>query len=162
MNKFLLKIASLFYGVAIKLRHLLFDINILHSERFDIPIICVGNITVGGTGKTPTVEMLVEHYSEKYNVAVLSRGYGRKTTGYREVQTTDSYLSVGDEPLQMKRKFPNVKVIVCEKRSFAIKRINAEFPEVNLIIMDDIQPSHPLSSPSPPAFNLSQHQGLFK
>ena len=65
MKEFLLKIASLFYGAAIKLRHLLFDINILHSEKFDIPIICVGNITVGGTGKTPTVEMLVEHYSEK-------------------------------------------------------------------------------------------------
>ena len=132
-----MKIASLFYGVAIKLRHLLFDINILHSERFDIPIICVGNITVGGTGKTPTVEMLVEHYSEKYNVAVLSRGYGRLTKGYRVVTTEDLYYQVGDEPLQIKRKFPNVTVVVCEKRAFAIHRIQEEFPEVNMIIMDD-------------------------
>lgn len=137
MREFFLKIASFFYWVGIKIRHALFDAKLLHSESFEIPIICVGNITVGGTGKTPTVEMLVENYSDQYNIAILSRGYGRKTTGYREVQTTDSYLSVGDEPLQMKRKFPNVKVIVCEKRSFAIKRINAEFPEVNLIIMDD-------------------------
>ena len=105
MNGFMLKIASLFYGAAIKLRHLLFDMNILHSEKFDIPIICVGNITVGGTGKTPTVEMLVSHYSEEYNVAVLSRGYGRITKGYRVVETTDNYRQVGDEPLQIKRKF---------------------------------------------------------
>ena len=137
MKEFLLKIASLFYGAAIKLRHLLFDMKVLHSERFDIPIICVGNITVGGTGKTPTVEMLVEHYSEEYNVAVLSRGYGRKTEGYRVVEENDTYRTVGDEPLQIKRKFPNIKVIVCEKRAFAIHRIKEEFPEVNMIIMDD-------------------------
>lgn len=137
MKKVFLKIASLFYGAAIKLRHLLFDANILHSERFDIPIICVGNITVGGTGKTPTVEMLVSHYSEFYNVAVLSRGYGRTTKGYRVVSVDDTYRTVGDEPLQMKRKFPNVTVVVCEKRTFAIHRIQEEFPEVNMIIMDD-------------------------
>mgnify|MGYP003318190332 CR=1 FL=1 len=105
MKELLLKIASVFYGAAIKLRHMLFDVNILHSEKFDIPIICVGNITVGGTGKTPTVEMLVEHYSQSYNVAVLSRGYGRVTKGYRVVNTDDYYRNVGDEPLQIKRKF---------------------------------------------------------
>ncbi|MBR6655209.1 MAG: tetraacyldisaccharide 4'-kinase [Alistipes sp.] len=137
MRDVLLKIASFFYGAAIKLRHLLFDIGILRSERFDIPIICVGNITVGGTGKTPAVEMLVEHYSETYHVAVLSRGYGRITKGYREVKTTDNYREVGDEPLQIKLKFPNVRVVVCEKRAFAVRRIQEEFPEVNMIIMDD-------------------------
>ena len=116
---------------------MLFDMNILRSEKFDIPIICVGNITVGGTGKTPAVEMLVEHYSENYNVAILSRGYGRITKGYRVVQVDDNYRNVGDEPLQMKRKFPNVTVVVCEKRAFAIRRIQEEFPNVNMIIMDD-------------------------
>jgi tetraacyldisaccharide 4'-kinase len=119
------------------MRHKLFDFKFLHSEKFDIPIICVGNITVGGTGKTPTVEMLVEHYMHTYNIAVLSRGYGRTTKGYRVVEVDDSYRVVGDEPLQIKRKFPNVKVVVCEKRAFAIHRINQEFPDVNLVIMDD-------------------------
>lgn len=137
MRDFLLKIASLIYGAAIKLRHLLFDMNILRSEKFDIPIICVGNITVGGTGKTPTVEMLVEHYSKEYNIAILSRGYGRTTKGYMVVQSTDHYLEVGDEPLQMKLKYPEVTVVVCEKRTFAIHRIQEEFPDVNMIIMDD-------------------------
>lgn len=138
MKNFILKIMSFFYGVAIRLRHWLFDMKIIHSEKFnDIPIICVGNITVGGTGKTPTVEMLVEHYSQTYNVAILSRGYGRRTKGYREVLVDDNYREVGDEPLQMKRKFPNTTVVVCEKRAFAIKRIREEFPDVNMIIMDD-------------------------
>ena len=138
MKEILLKIASILYGVAIKFRHLLFDAGILHSESFDIPIICVGNITAGGTGKTPTVEMLVEHYSKECNLAVLSRGYGRKTKGsYREVQVDDAYRVVGDEPLQMKRKFPNVKVVVCANRAFAIHRIMEESPEIDMIIMDD-------------------------
>ena len=138
MKEFLLKIASLLYGMAIKLRHFCFDTGILHSESFDIPIICVGNITAGGTGKTPTVEMLVEHYSKFNNLAVLSRGYGRKTKGcYREVQVDDAYRMVGDEPLQIKRKFPNVKVVVCANRTFAIHRIMEESPEIDMIIMDD-------------------------
>jgi tetraacyldisaccharide 4'-kinase len=79
----------------------------------------------------------VSYYSERYNVAVLSRGYGRKTKGYREVAVDDDYRTVGDEPLQIKRKFPNVHVVVCAKRTFAIKRIMAEYPDVEMIIMDD-------------------------
>lgn len=137
MRELFLKIATFFYGVGIKFRHWLFDVKILHSEKFDIPVICVGNITVGGTGKTPTVEMLVEHYSEDNNVVVLSRGFGRRTKGYRVVEVDDSYRDVGDEPLQIKRKFPNVTVVVCEKRAFAIRRIQQEFPDANMVIMDD-------------------------
>jgi tetraacyldisaccharide 4'-kinase len=125
------------YGAALRLRHLLFDLNIIKSVEFKIPIICVGNINIGGTGKTPTVEMLVEHYSQSYNVAVLSRGYGRVTKGYRVVQTDDYYRNVGDEPLQIKRKFPNVVVVVCEKRVEGVQRLQEEFPDVNMVIMDD-------------------------
>lgn len=137
MKQLFLKIASLIYGAGIRLRHLMFDAGVLHSIEYDIPIICVGNITVGGTGKTPTVELLADHFAKTHKVAVLSRGYGRETKGYREVEITDSYRTVGDEPLQIKRKFPSVAVIVCEKRTYAIDRIRAEHPEINLIIMDD-------------------------
>ena len=137
MKQLLLKIASLIYGACIRFRHFLFDVGILSSTEYDIPIICVGNITVGGTGKTPAVEMLVRHFLKTRAVAVLSRGYGRKTKGYREVETTDSYLAVGDEPLQIKRKFPKALVVVCEKRTVAIEQIRATHPEIGLIIMDD-------------------------
>ncbi len=138
MKRLLLKIASLIYGAAIKLRHLLFDINVLHGEEFEVPVICVGNITVGGTGKTPAVEMLVDHFLQKYNrVAVLSRGYGRRTRGYREVALTDSYRDVGDEPLQIKLKFPDAVVVVCEKRVDGIERLMEDYPDLDLIIMDD-------------------------
>lgn len=137
MKDILKRIVAGLYGVGLKIRHTLFDWNILRSVKFDIPIICVGNITVGGTGKTPTVEMLVEHYSESYNVAVLSRGYGRVTKGYRVVSVDDHYRQVGDEPLQIKRKFPNVTVVVGEKRVDAVRRLREEFPDVNMVIMDD-------------------------
>ena len=137
MSKLSDKIAAALYGFALRVRHLLFDLNILKSVEFKIPIICVGNINIGGTGKTPTVEMLVEHYSQSYNVAVLSRGYGRVTKGYRVVNTDDYYRNVGDEPLQIKRKFPNVVVVVCEKRVEGVRRIQQEFPDVNMVIMDD-------------------------
>lgn len=137
MKQLFLKIASLLYGAGIRIRHMLFDMGILHSQEFDVPVICVGNITVGGTGKTPAVELLVAHFSQKARVAVLSRGYGRATKGYREVQVDDSYRSVGDEPLQIKRKFPDVLVVVCEKRAFGISRILEEHPDTELVIMDD-------------------------
>ncbi len=97
----------------------------------------MGNITVGGTGKTPMAEMLISELMSSYQIAMLSRGYGRKTKGYHEVQTSDSYLKVGDEPLQVKLKFPETVVVVSEDRVSAIQRIMKEHPEVNLIIMDD-------------------------
>lgn len=135
--KFLLKILSGFYYLAIKFRHWLFDCNILKKQTFRTPIICVGNITVGGTGKTPTAEMIIDYMSRYYRVALLSRGYGRRTKGYMEVETSSSYRDVGDEPLQIKLKYPKTLVVVCEKRVDAIRRIEEEHPEINLIIMDD-------------------------
>ncbi len=122
-------------GVA--MRHMLFDWGILKTNEYDIPIICIGNITVGGTGKTPMSEMIVRYMSKHYNIAVLSRGYGRKTKGYIEVEADSHYRNVGDEPLQIKLKFPDAVVVVCEKRSEGVERIRKEHSEVNLIIMDD-------------------------
>lgn len=137
MKRIVFKLLSYIYRMVIAIRHWLFDINVLKSQKFNIPIICVGNITVGGTGKTPTAEMIIDTMKPTYKVALLSRGYGRRTKGYREVTLDSSYRDVGDEPLQIKLKFPDVLVVVCEKRVEAIRRIEAEHPEINLIVMDD-------------------------
>lgn len=135
--KLLLAPVAWFYRLAVTVRHRLFDWGFLKSERFDIPIICIGNITVGGTGKTPMAEMIIDYMSPRYRIALLSRGYGRRTKGYYEVQTSSHYRDVGDEPLQIKLKFPDAVVVVGEKRADAIRRIRAEHPDVNLIVMDD-------------------------
>ena len=135
--KFLLKLVSYIYRLVITIRHWLFDIGLLKSVKFDIPIICVGNITVGGTGKTPAAEMIIDYMRSYYHVALLSRGYGRRTSGYVEVKCNSSYRDVGDEPLQVKLKSPDTLVVVCENRVEAINRIKADHPEINLIIMDD-------------------------
>ena len=100
-------------------------------------VVCVGNITVGGTGKTPVTEYLIEKLGRDYTVAVLSRGYGRRTKGYLEVGTNASFLDVGDEPKLIKRNHPSTVVAVCEKRAEGIARIRSEHPEVNLILLDD-------------------------
>ena len=135
--KVLKTILSWIYGAVIALRHRLYDWGIKRSYQFDIPVVCVGNITVGGTGKTPMAEMLIRELMDSYTIAMLSRGYGRNTKGYIEVTTQHNYLAVGNEPLQVKLKYPKTVVVVCEDRVAAIKRIREEHPEVNLIIMDD-------------------------
>lgn len=134
VSKFI--IASL-YKAAIQLRHTFYDRGLIKINKFDIPVICIGNITVGGTGKTPMTELIVSHFSASRKVAVLSRGYGRRTKGYIEVAGTSHYRDVGDEPLQIKLKYPQVLVVVCEKRVEGIRRIQAEHPDVELIVMDD-------------------------
>ncbi|MFR9671947.1 MAG: tetraacyldisaccharide 4'-kinase [Rikenellaceae bacterium] len=129
---------SYLYLAVVKLRHYLFDHSFLKSERFTTPIICVGNITVGGTGKSPMSELLLSHLiGSGRNVALLSRGYGRKNRGYVEVCSFDNYLMVGDEPLQMKRKFHDAVVVVCERRVEGVRRILSEHPDVEVIVMDD-------------------------
>ncbi len=137
MLKCLLAPAAFLYKMGVTFRHRLFDWGLLKSEKFDIPIICIGNITVGGTGKTPMAEMVIAYMSQMHRVALLSRGYGRRTKGYLEVSTDSHYRDVGDEPLQIKLKFPDTVVVVCEKRAEGIRRLRAEHPEVDLIIMDD-------------------------
>ena len=137
MLKCLLAPAALLYKAGVTFRHRLFDWGVLKSEKFDIPVVCIGNITVGGTGKTPMAEMVIAYMSQMHNVALLSRGYGRRTKGYLEVRADSHYRDAGDEPLQIKLKFPDTVVAVCEKRSEGIRRICAEHPEVDLIVMDD-------------------------
>lgn len=130
-------IAAFFYGIGLRVRHFMFDVKLIGSMRPDIPVLCVGNITVGGTGKTPMIEFLIPRLGQRYKVAVLSRGYGRRTKGYLEVATTSSFLDVGDEPKQMKRKFPETVFVVCEDRREGIRRIREEHPEIEMILMDD-------------------------
>lgn len=137
MRKIFLAPISWIYGLVLSVRNRLYDAGVKKSIRYDTPVICVGNITVGGTGKTPMCELLIGHFREQYNVALLSRGYGRKTKGYREVSLKSSYRNVGDEPKQIKMKYPDTVVVVCENRDEGIERIGREHPEVNLIVMDD-------------------------
>ncbi len=130
---------SWLYGLGVNLRNWLFDRNILKQKSFNIPVICVGNITVGGTGKTPHTEYLIELLSKHYKVAVLSRGYKRKSSGFRVVETDSRVRDVGDEPLQIKQKFPGIQVVVDKNRVHAIEKMAAmeqeERPDV--ILLDD-------------------------
>lgn len=129
--------ASWAYSAGVSFRHTMFDWGVLKSIEFDIPIVCVGNITVGGTGKTPMTEYLIESLSQQYNVAVLSRGYKRKTKGFILTTPDMSFKRIGDEPKQIKLKFPTIPLAVCEKRVEGIRKLRELHPEVNLIILDD-------------------------
>ncbi len=127
------------YYLTLVIRNKLYDNNYIKSFKFDIPVICVGNITAGGTGKTPMVEMLVRMLKDEYKIGVVSRGYKRKSKGYLVVNTDDSYTMVGDEPLQIKRKFPDIIVAVDSSRKRAIEKLLLleEDQRPNLIILDD-------------------------
>jgi len=139
MLKLLLYPFSFLYGTIVYLRNRLYDLNIFKSREFDVPVISIGNITVGGTGKTPHVEYLVSLLSEKFEVATLSRGYKRKTKGFRWVETESTAAEVGDEPLQIKNKFPKVTVSVCENRVDGVEKLldqkNEKTPDV--VLLDD-------------------------
>ncbi|XLS28008.1 tetraacyldisaccharide 4'-kinase [Flavobacteriaceae bacterium M23B6Z8] len=128
---------SLLYGLAIRLRHFLYDHSILKTQSFDIPLICVGNLSVGGTGKSPMTEYLIRLLKSSHHVAVLSRGYKRKTIGYVLADATSDALQIGDEPYQYFRKFPDITVAVCEDRTTGIKKLKEESPTTELIILDD-------------------------
>ncbi len=130
---------SWLYGLGVALRNGLFDIGILRQREFNIPIISVGNITVGGTGKTPHVEYLIRLLHKDYHVAVLSRGYRRQSAGF--VLATDSTPMpvIGDEPYQMKRTFPEVYVAVDKNRCHGITTLlsNPQTRDVDVVLLDD-------------------------
>jgi tetraacyldisaccharide 4'-kinase len=127
---------ALLYGIVIHLRNWMFDRRILKQHSFAIPVICVGNITVGGTGKTPMTDLLISIFKENNKIAVLSRGYGRKTKGFL-LADKHSALEIGDEPFQLKIKHNDVIVAVDEKRVNGVKNILKVEPSVNLILLDD-------------------------
>lgn len=129
--------ASRLYGAAVAVRNRLYDLGILRSHSFSIPVICVGNITAGGTGKTPHVTWLAEKLSARSGVAVLSRGYLRKSRGFMRVTPDSTAAEAGDEPLLMARSLPGVMVFVDRDRVNGIREIMRTFPETGTVIMDD-------------------------
>jgi tetraacyldisaccharide 4'-kinase len=144
--RYLLFPLSLIYGGMVWLRNWLFDKNILKSASFNFPIICVGNIAVGGTGKTPMVEYLIRLLQNNYKTATLSRGYKRKTKGFAIANADTTALEIGDEPMQFHNKFPNVAVAVGEERVVAIPQLLQAKPGTNVIILDDAFQHRPVKA----------------
>ena len=138
INKKLLPLSWL-YGLGVGFRNLLFEMGILKSRSFSTPVISVGNITVGGTGKTPHVEYLIRLLKDQAKVAVLSRGYKRKTSGFVLAGDDATARTIGDEPYQMKTKFPDITVAVDKKRTRGIEHLtNGEYvKDIDVIFLDD-------------------------
>ena len=128
---------SVIYGLITGFRNFLYNTGILPSIEFRIPVICVGNITVGGTGKTPHTEYLADLLRKQFRVAVLSRGYKRKSSGFRIVTSASQVSETGDEPLQISLKYPDVFVAVDRNRVNGVREIMKRQPETEVIILDD-------------------------
>lgn len=125
---------SLLYGGITALRNYFYDKGWFKSKRYDLPVVCVGNLSTGGTGKSPMIEFLIEFLKDDYQLAVLSRGYKRKTSGFIEVLENSTAEEVGDEPLQFKQNFPNIRVAVCANRQEGIEKLKTK---ADVILLDD-------------------------
>ncbi|MDB5205365.1 MAG: lpxK [Flavisolibacter sp.] len=128
---------ALIYGLIVIIRNWLYDKEFLKSASFGLPLINVGNLSVGGTGKSPMVEFLVLHLKGRFKVATLSRGYKRKTKGYALANEHTTAIDIGDEPLQFYKKFPDVPIAIGEERIVAIPQLLHDKPETEVIILDD-------------------------
>lgn len=129
---------SLVYGFITRLRNFLYDSHLLKPTTFDdLKTICIGNLCAGGAGKTPHTEYILKLLNGEYKTASLSRGYGRKTTGFMEVLEDSIPEDSGDEPLQIKRKFNETFVAVSESRVRGVKKIKEQYPDVDVIVLDD-------------------------
>ncbi|MDR2292893.1 MAG: tetraacyldisaccharide 4'-kinase [Prevotellaceae bacterium] len=138
MLKILKITVSFVYGTAVSIRNKFYDIGIFPQEEIkDVVTIVIGNVTVGGTGKTPHSEFMLNILKNEFKVALLSRGYKRKTKKFRFVETTSTATEVGDEPVQIKRKFSDIIVAVDANRVKGIKQIKAKHPDIDVIVLDD-------------------------
>ena len=140
MNAFiqlLLMPFSLLYGLGIGFRNFLFDFGLRSSKSYSFPVVSIGNLSVGGTGKTPHTEFIIQVLSEQYNLATLSRGYGRKTKGFRIANENDNATTIGDEPYQLFSKFNNIIVSVDEKRQRGIDELIKLPAPPKVILLDD-------------------------
>lgn len=136
-GRLLLSPLTILYGLGVSLRSFFYSSGILKHTTFSLPVIAVGNLTVGGAGKTPHVEYLIQLLKDYVYVATLSRGYKRKTKGFLLVHPHQSATQVGDEPLQYKRKYPDIVVAVGENRSLAIPEMLQHAPQTQVVILDD-------------------------
>lgn len=140
MNRFLkitLSPISLLYGLLMACRNLMFRTGLLKSTTFQVPVISVGNLSAGGTGKTPQTEYLIRLLSPRFKTATLSRGYGRKSSGFHEANPQDDVARTGDEPLQFCRKFQQVVVAVDERRTRGARILLERHPDLEVILLDD-------------------------
>ena len=136
LSKILLYPFASLYDLVTKTRNQFFDLGIKPQNQVSAPVISVGNLSVGGTGKTPMIDYLIQRFKPNYKVLVISRGYGRKTKGFRELTNTNTADQVGDEPLLFKEKHPEIQVAVAEKRMEAIHRLVKE-DSSQLVLLDD-------------------------
>lgn len=136
LRKILFPFAVL-YGLITSIRNFLFDKGILKSYAFDLPVIAVGNLSVGGTGKTPQIEYLIRLLSNKYKIATLSRGYKRQSEGFVLADASSNAQILGDEPFQYFQKFPNIKVAVDANRKNGIEQLLAQTDKPEVILLDD-------------------------
>jgi tetraacyldisaccharide 4'-kinase len=128
---------SLLYALAVFVKNFLYDKKIISSTTFNLPIISIGNLSVGGTGKSPMVEWLIRQLRNDFRIAVLSRGYKRKTKGYAMANSTSTALEIGDEPMQFHMKFPDVSIAVGEERVVAIPQLLHDEPDTEAVLLDD-------------------------
>lgn len=135
--RYLLFPFSILYGCITSIRNFLFDKGILKSYSFDIPVIAVGNLSVGGTGKTPQIEYLIRLLSDNYKIATLSRGYKRKSKGFILADETTTAAFLGDEPFQFYKKFPKIQVAVDADRKNGIEKLLSQSDKPDVILLDD-------------------------
>ena len=128
---------SLVYGLIIWVRNKMFDKGWISSSSFNLPLIGIGNLTAGGTGKSPMVEFIITKFMDHFRLAVLSRGYMRKTSGYALANPQSTALEIGDEPMQFYNKFPSVAIAVGEERIVAIPQLLHDVPDTEVIVLDD-------------------------
>ncbi len=128
---------SILYGCIVYLRNKLYDNHLISSTSFDVPVICVGNLSMGGTGKSPHIEYIIRLLNTNYKIATLSRGYGRSTTEFIIADKNLKVIDIGDEPMQFKNKFNNIIVAVDAKRVNGINKLLEKAPSLNVILLDD-------------------------
>lgn len=137
LRRLLLYPFALLYGLVLRIRHALYDLGLLKSTSPALPTIIIGNVALGGTGKTPHVELVLRTLMDHGPLATLSRGYGRSGSRFHEVHRDDDAALAGDEPLMLKRKFGGVRVFVGADRVAGLRTIQEQAPEVQLVVLDD-------------------------